>query len=167
MLISIKTFLLTSLRLLPVVARGYLTLFGKLFYYAANYWNNKKLADKIFSLMLFFQVVFSVTGWLGYFMDFGDGPELISASVKPNIYFMFFSLVNFIIMEFRIRALFLLFVLLQSIMFVIAGTGYLFQNPVFTDFLDANDYSIRFTFYLFFILLLGNTYLGFNSLKKK
>ena len=132
-----------------------------------RFWDPKDQAAKLFSVTLTLQILFSLTAWIGYDMNFGIGKVHLSTSVKPNLYFILLAGINFILMEI-IPGLFtfFLFILLQIISGTLLVSGILYPNPVFTDFIRAEDYYFRPFFYLYILVFIINPVLAIMKIRK-
>lgn len=165
---EIKKDLYTIASIPLTVIKGWQHIFKNVGLVVFNLWYKKPLQDRILSGTLFLQFVLSLTGWIGYKMNFGSGTENLAVSVKPNIYFILISLINLVMMEFYKRNIFIIIaIFLQLIAVALLTAGAIFPQPFFVDFLEKGDYYFRFTFYLFAVLIIINLISFFTKLKRE
>ncbi|MCE9502033.1 MAG: hypothetical protein K8R21_16245 [Leptospira sp.] len=145
------------LKLIPIVLKGWANLFLKMYLKLAEFWNEKNMLEKSIFVLLFIQLAFSAQGWVDYSVNFNQ-QENISVSVKMNIFFILFSLINFFFVGFwRSFWVKYIFVTLQSIMVIILIAGFIDPSWLFVDFKKNSDYQFNWMGYVFAIVLLVNT----------
>jgi len=145
------------MKLIPIVLKGWANLFLKMYLKLAEFWTEKDSIEKGLFILLFIQLGFSAQGWVDYSVNFNQ-QENISVSVKMNIFFILFSLINFFFVGFwRSFWVKYIFVTLQTIMVVILLAGFIDPEWLFVDFNRSSDYHFNWIAYVFTVVLLLNT----------
>jgi len=162
MIRSILDYLLFSLQSIPLILLGWLHLAksGLLFVY--EFWNKKIPSDKLFFVLLFFQLMLSNFSWFRYDVTFFDTPETVYISSKWNFFFILITLLNFFFLGFwKSSWIRIWFFSTQMMMLILLLWGYLEPTRYFFDFIQVSEIKFRFTFYAFAIISLTTFVLGY------
>lgn len=168
LLTEILNFFTVSIKLVPELIKVWWFLGKKITLSLFSYWKTKLFYDKIFFIFLFLQLFFSVLPWFHYEIVFFEINESVSLSPKLNSIFILISLFNFFFLGFwKSTWTRLWFFATEMICVIIVLWGYLEPKRTYYDFVNPNEVSTQFPFYLFLISLFFSFVFGYLSFKKE
>ena len=149
--------LLLALQVIPILIWGWVRLFFRILVQGFQFISNKKIPFIILFFTTLAQLFFSVRPWIVYNVDFVDNPETIYVSVKSNLYIVIRSFINFLLINFYLRAITVkVFFVLQVIALSVYFLGLAFPDVFFVDFQNPSDYQFHLAAILF------GAFAGFN-----
>lgn len=165
---NLVQFLKDSILFVPELTLAWWDLTKRIFLSLFRYWKSKLFFDKIFFILLFLQLIFSILPWFSYEIRFFENKESISLGPKLNSVFILLSLLNFFFLGFWKSAwtrVWFFACQMVSVVFVI--WGYLDPKRYFFDFVKPEEVGLGFPFYLFLGSLLGAFIFGYLTFKRE
>jgi hypothetical protein len=140
-----------SILMLPFwVIQSWFFLFLKFVNSIYSFWLRLDFLYKGSLFFLILQITFSVKPWINYDISFTEKIETISVSSKINLYLFFLEIVHLYIILFftKFRGIKII-LLVQFLIFILFNIGIFFPNPIITDIINKNDYSLNSSVYFF------------------
>jgi len=140
-----------SILMLPFwVIQSWFYLFLKFLNSIYTFWLRLDFLYKGSLFFLILQITFSVKPWINYDISFTEKIETISVSSKINLYLFFLEIVHLYIILFftKFRGIKII-MLVQFLIFILFNIGIFFPNPIITDIINKNDYSLNSSVYFF------------------
>jgi hypothetical protein len=137
--------------MLPIwVLRSWFYLLLKFLSSIYSFWLQLDFLYKGSLFFLILQIAFSIKPWISYDITFTEKTENISISSKINLYLFFLEIVHLYIILFLSKYRGIKSILLvQFLIFFLFNISILFPNPIITDIINKNDYSLNSSVYLF------------------
>jgi hypothetical protein len=137
--------------MLPIwVLRSWFLLLLKFFRSMYSFWLKLDFLYKGSLFFLILQIAFSIKPWINYDISFTEKIENISVSSKINLYLFFLEIIHLYIILFFTKYKGIRSILIaQFLIFLLFNLSIFFPNPIITDIINKNDYSLSSTVYFF------------------
>ncbi len=137
--------------MLPIwVLRSWFLLLLKFFSSMYSFWLELDFLYKGSLFFLILQIVFSIKPWINYDISFTEKIENISVSSKINLYLFFLEIIHLYIILFFTKYKGIRSILIaQFLIFLLFNIAIFFPNPIITDIINKNDYSLNSSVYFF------------------
>ncbi len=153
---------------IPLIVLGWFHISKTGLLYLYQFWNKKIVLDKIFFLLLFFQLILSALPWFRYEVQFFDSPESVNIGPKWNFFFILVSLFNFFFLGFwKSSWVRIWFFSTQILLIIIMIWGYLEPNRYYYDLVNKNEIQYNHVFYVFCGVSLVCFGIGFLTFQKE
>ena len=137
---------------IPVLLFGWFRLLGKFIQVNFSFWMSLPVLNRVLSVFLLVQFLFTMRPWFEYSVKFVDVPEHIYVSSKSNLWFILLSLFGLIYVSGIIRhsASKFMISIFQLCILSLLIAGYLSPSLIHVDFLNQADYNFSMNLYIFF-----------------
>lgn len=136
---------------IPVLLFGWFRLLIRFFQFGFSFWMTLPVLNRVLSVFLFIQFLFTTRPWFEYSVRFVDVPEHIYVSSKSNLWFILLSLFGLIYVSGIIRHIASKFMIsvFQLCILSLLIVGYLSPSLIHVDFLNQTDYKFSMNLYIF------------------